>query len=240
MIVGTRPEAIRCSRSSSDSSAVTAARAVRGEHRSAPGSGRFVLENGGIKADVDLSAGSEPRTLNGLVAAIVTGVEAVVEDLRAADPDQDIPSQPQSWFTETPAIGDGRRARVYPGAPPGHPRRAGCAPTTPCRHFPRSSTGNSSRGSRASTSHPRPRTWANLAGARSGDSGLRDGQYRYRCLQWAADMQTPFDDPRLEDLVESDHPVIVVTAHRRENWEADSRGSRRRSPKWRGLVPRSA
>ena len=37
-------------------------------------------------------------------------------------------------------------------------------------------------------------------------------------LQWAAGLDVPFDDPRLADLVEGDARVVVVTAHRRENW----------------------
>ena len=37
-------------------------------------------------------------------------------------------------------------------------------------------------------------------------------------LRWAADLDVPFDDPRLAELVESDARIVVVTAHRRENW----------------------
>jgi UDP-N-acetylglucosamine 2-epimerase (non-hydrolysing) len=37
-------------------------------------------------------------------------------------------------------------------------------------------------------------------------------------LQWAAGLDVPFDDPRLGELVEGDARIVVVTAHRRENW----------------------
>jgi UDP-N-acetylglucosamine 2-epimerase (non-hydrolysing) len=37
-------------------------------------------------------------------------------------------------------------------------------------------------------------------------------------LQWAAGLDVPFDDPRVGELVESDARIVVVTAHRRENW----------------------
>ena len=37
-------------------------------------------------------------------------------------------------------------------------------------------------------------------------------------LRWAAGLDVPFDDPRLGELVEGDARVVVVTAHRRENW----------------------
>jgi UDP-N-acetylglucosamine 2-epimerase (non-hydrolysing) len=43
-------------------------------------------------------------------------------------------------------------------------------------------------------------------------------------LQWAARLDVPFDDPRLAELVESDARVVVVTAHRRENWGDGLRG----------------
>jgi UDP-N-acetylglucosamine 2-epimerase (non-hydrolysing) len=37
-------------------------------------------------------------------------------------------------------------------------------------------------------------------------------------LQWAAGLDVPFDDPRVAELVEGDARIVVVTAHRRENW----------------------
>ena len=39
-------------------------------------------------------------------------------------------------------------------------------------------------------------------------------------LQWAAGLDVPIDDPKLEELIESDARVVLVTAHRRENWGA--------------------
>jgi UDP-N-acetylglucosamine 2-epimerase (non-hydrolysing) len=43
-------------------------------------------------------------------------------------------------------------------------------------------------------------------------------------LQWAAGLGVPFDDPRLGELVEGDARIVVVTAHRRENWGAGLHG----------------
>ena len=37
-------------------------------------------------------------------------------------------------------------------------------------------------------------------------------------LRWAAAHPVPFDDDRLTEVDASDAPVVVVTAHRRENW----------------------
>ena len=37
-------------------------------------------------------------------------------------------------------------------------------------------------------------------------------------LQWAATLEVPFSDPAVQDAVEGDRRIVVVTAHRRENW----------------------
>jgi UDP-N-acetylglucosamine 2-epimerase (non-hydrolysing) len=37
-------------------------------------------------------------------------------------------------------------------------------------------------------------------------------------LHWAAGLDVPFRDPRVAELYESDGPIVIVTAHRRENW----------------------
>jgi UDP-N-acetylglucosamine 2-epimerase (non-hydrolysing) len=39
-------------------------------------------------------------------------------------------------------------------------------------------------------------------------------------LHWAASLDVPFKDPKVAALYEGDRPIIVVTAHRRENWGA--------------------
>lgn len=39
-------------------------------------------------------------------------------------------------------------------------------------------------------------------------------------LRWAAALQTPFADPELQTLYDSDARIVVATAHRRENWGA--------------------
>lgn len=37
-------------------------------------------------------------------------------------------------------------------------------------------------------------------------------------LHWAAGLDLPFRDPRVAEWYEDDNPIVVVTAHRRENW----------------------
>jgi UDP-N-acetylglucosamine 2-epimerase (non-hydrolysing) len=37
-------------------------------------------------------------------------------------------------------------------------------------------------------------------------------------LHWAAGLDQPFEDPRVAEAYDSDDPIVVVTAHRRENW----------------------
>ena len=37
-------------------------------------------------------------------------------------------------------------------------------------------------------------------------------------LRWASELEVPFDDPAIQELYDGDERVVVVTAHRRENW----------------------
>ena len=37
-------------------------------------------------------------------------------------------------------------------------------------------------------------------------------------LQWASGLDVPFDDPAVQEAVDTDGRIVVVTAHRRENW----------------------
>jgi UDP-N-acetylglucosamine 2-epimerase (non-hydrolysing) len=37
-------------------------------------------------------------------------------------------------------------------------------------------------------------------------------------LHWAAGLDLPFRDPRVAEVYEGERPIVVVTAHRRENW----------------------
>jgi UDP-N-acetylglucosamine 2-epimerase (non-hydrolysing) len=39
-------------------------------------------------------------------------------------------------------------------------------------------------------------------------------------LRWASELDIPFDDPRLQAVYDSDERVVIVTAHRRENWSS--------------------
>lgn len=43
-------------------------------------------------------------------------------------------------------------------------------------------------------------------------------------LQWASTMDVDFADPKLQEIYESDARVVVITAHRRENWGDGLRG----------------
>ncbi len=43
-------------------------------------------------------------------------------------------------------------------------------------------------------------------------------------LRWASEIETPFPDPAVATVHDGDQRVVVVTAHRRENWEAGLQG----------------
>ena len=46
-------------------------------------------------------------------------------------------------------------------------------------------------------------------------------------LHWASRLELPFSDPELQELERSQERVVVVTAHRRENWGAGLAGGKR-------------
>ena len=70
--------------------------------------------------------------------------------------------------------------------------------------------------------------------------GLRDGNTGIDALRWAAGLDVPFDDPLLAELVESDARVVVVTAHRRENWDAGLAGIAEGIARWSRAAPKCA
>jgi UDP-N-acetylglucosamine 2-epimerase (non-hydrolysing) len=39
-------------------------------------------------------------------------------------------------------------------------------------------------------------------------------------LRWASSLDVPFDDPRLQAAYDGDERIVIVTAHRRENWSS--------------------
>ena len=52
-----------------------------------------------------------------------------------------------------------------------------------------------------------------------GESVFVTGNTSIDALQWAAGRSEPFDDPRLEDACSQPGQIVVITAHRRENWD---------------------
>ncbi len=51
------------------------------------------------------------------------------------------------------------------------------------------------------------------------DQVLVTGNTGIDALQWAAGLQTDISDPQLRELYHSDRRLVVITAHRRENWD---------------------
>jgi UDP-N-acetylglucosamine 2-epimerase (non-hydrolysing) len=56
------------------------------------------------------------------------------------------------------------------------------------------------------------------------DQVLVTGNTGIDALRWAAGLDVPFSDPRVAEAMESDSRVVLVTAHRRENWGAGLEG----------------
>jgi len=66
---------------------------------------------------------------------------------------------------------------------------------------------------------PTPRNEENLVRENvAGDQVFVTGNTGIDALQWAAGLNVPFRDTRVAELVESKERIVVVTAHRRENW----------------------
>ena len=219
VIVGTRPEAIKLFpviRRLRESLLLEPFVILTGQHRDlvAP-----VFEMAEIEPDVDLNVGSEPRTLNGLVAAIVDGVEDVVTDLRATDPQREIPRTAMVLVHgDTTSAMAGALASIQVRLPVIHVE-AGLRTDDTLSPFPEEL--NRQLIARIACFHLAPTTdnLGNLVQEHvpatrifvTGNTGID-------ALQWAADKDDTFDDPRLVELMETDGPVVVATAHRRENW----------------------
>lgn len=66
---------------------------------------------------------------------------------------------------------------------------------------------------------PTPRNEENLVRENvDGNQIFVTGNTGIDALQWAAGLRVPFRDPRVAELVDGEERIVVVTAHRRENW----------------------
>ena len=234
IVVGTRPEAIKlvpiilALRESEHYEPIVVS---TGQHNRMVD---YIFELAGIKSDVVLWAGSRRANLNERVSSVMRRFEDFCVDRFEMEPDA-VPTVEDTLQGRRPATvlvhGDTSSAMAAALAsfhlriPVMHVEaglRAGSGNLTP---FPEEL--NRRVISTIASLHFAP-TFANLQNlARenvpvsqvfvTGNSGID-------ALQWASKMDVDFADPRLQEIHESDARVIVITAHRRENWGDGLRG----------------
>jgi UDP-N-acetylglucosamine 2-epimerase (non-hydrolysing) len=234
IVVGTRPEAIKlvpiilALRESEHYEPIVVS---TGQHNRMVD---YIFELAGIKSDVVLWAGSRRANLNERVSSVMRRFEDFCVDRFEMEPDA-VPTVEDTLQGRRPATvlvhGDTSSAMAAALAsfhlriPVMHVEaglRAGSGNLTP---FPEEL--NRRVISTIAGLHFAP-TFANLQNLVrenvpvsqvfvTGNSGID-------ALQWASTMDVDFADPKLQEIYESDARVVVVTAHRRENWGDGLRG----------------
>jgi UDP-N-acetylglucosamine 2-epimerase (non-hydrolysing) len=222
--VGTRPEAIKMVpviRALEASKLLKPWVVSTGQHPELVAS---VLALGGIEADVVLDLPMENRTLNEMFAGIVSGLEQALVD-HFGPPDSVMQS--------------GRETR-YPAMGLVHGDTTSAAAAALCAFHLRMPIGHVEAGLRTHLTHsPFPEELnrqliSRIASfhlaptAESGVNLIREGVPHYAifvtgntaidAIQWSASLNAPYWASELDDLDEDPRPVVVVTAHRRENW----------------------
>lgn len=218
VVVGTRPEAIKLFPvilALRESPHLVPHVVVTGQHADLV---KPVFDMAGIKPDRNLAVGGG-NTLNELVAKVITGMEGVVNGLRATDPASDIPRTASCMVHgDTSSAFAGALAAVQCGLPVVHVE-AGLRTGDTLSPFPEEL--NRQLIARMASFHlaPTAKNLENLVKERipsgrvfvTGNTGID-------ALRIAATQRVSYTDARLEELDDTGNPVIVVTAHRRENW----------------------
>jgi UDP-N-acetylglucosamine 2-epimerase (non-hydrolysing) len=225
VVIGTRPEAIKLLplvKAMRESVHMDPVVVATGQH---PGVVEEVLALAGLAPDVNLDVADPSHSLNGLFCAVLTGLERFCIDTFGAA------SQPVQE----------RDYQVYPAACVVHGDTTSAAAAAvsafhlqiPVVHVEAGlRTGNTRSPypeelnrqiiSRVAAFHlaPTDRNCENLV--REGVPLNRVfvcGNTAIDALDWAAALRTPYGDPQLADLEHDEVTrVVVVTAHRRENW----------------------
>lgn len=192
-----------------------------------------ILQAAGISADVDLRIGRSGSTVNDLISQCVSAFDEMLTQLRGGPERRSRPrlfgaaEHPGSAYPALTLVhGDTTSAMAAALAsiscklPVVHVE-AGLRTRDILSPFPEEL--NRQLISRIASFHlaPTPANFANLV--REGvDPGriFVTGNTGIDALHWAADLRQPWPDERLAVLDDPQIPLMVVTAHRRENWGA--------------------
>ncbi|MBS1843873.1 MAG: UDP-N-acetylglucosamine 2-epimerase (non-hydrolyzing) [Actinobacteria bacterium] len=234
VVVGTRPEAIKLV------SLILALRASENYNPIVVSTGQhnrlveYIFELADIRPDVTLWAGSRRAALNERVASVMQRFEDFCVERFDIDPDV-IPSREDILAGKHPALvlvhGDTSSAMAAALAsfhlriPVMHVEaglRTGGSNLTP---FPEELNRQVISTIAAMHFAPTSENLGNLVRENvpveqvfvTGNTGID-------ALRWSAEMNVQFANPDLQALVDSDRRIVVVTAHRRENWGDGLRG----------------
>lgn len=219
VVIGTRPEAIKLFPvilALQESPHLVPYVVLTGQHRDMV---QPVLDLAGITPDADLGVGRSHNTLNGLVVRVVEGLDRIVTDLRAADPEREIPMTAACLVHgDTTSAFAAALAAVHRGLPVAHVE-AGLRTGDILSPFPEELNRQLIARIACLNFAPIKANLANLARERvdveriyvTGNTGID-------ALLFAADRALAYTDTRLEQFTSGSDPLIVVTAHRRENW----------------------
>lgn len=227
IVIGTRPEAIKLLPlilAFQKSAVIEPVVVSSGQHSELV---REVLGLAGIEPDVDLGAAKPGNTLNELFASVLTRIEDFVlkEYGRPLEEPDRLSPRPRNFpiacfvHGDTSTAAAAALAAFHLRIPVAHVE-AGLRTSDTLSPFPEEA--NRQLVSRLATFHFAPtfRNKVNLV--REGVPYGRIfvcGNTTIDALQWAASLNAPYGDPALDDLETNEtQRVIVVTAHRRENW----------------------
>ncbi len=225
VVVGTRPEAIKLLplvKAMRDSPHMDPVVVATGQH---PGVVEDVLGLAGLAPDVNLAVADPAHSLNGLFCAVLTGFERFcIETFGAVSgpvQDRDYQTYPAACVVhgDTSSAAAAAVSAFHLQIPVIHVE-AGLRTGNTRSPYPEEL--NRQIISRIAAFHlaPTDRNCENLV--REGVPLNRVfvcGNTAIDALDWAAALRTPYGDPQLADLEHDEITrVVVVTAHRRENW----------------------
>jgi UDP-N-acetylglucosamine 2-epimerase (non-hydrolysing) len=226
-LIGTRPEAIKMFplvHALQESERFSPVVITTGQHRDlvAP-----ILELAGIEPDHDLEVGHPGLTLNDLVKSVIERLDAYCRERFGATGDS-VASREAIRVGGFPAAalvhGDTSSASAAALAcfnlriPVAHVE-AGLRTWSTLTPFPEEL--NRQIIGRIANFHFAPTSTAEENLVREGiryDQVFVSGNTGIDALQFAARQEAEFDDPAVREAVEAPGPLVVVTAHRRENW----------------------
>lgn len=218
-VVGTRPEAIKMFpviQKLKESELLEPFVVSSGQHTDLL---KPIFDLAEITPDVDLGVGKTKQSLNGLVSLILNGLEEVITDLRLKSPTDSIPS-PASILVHgdtTTAMASALSA-AQAQLPVIHVE-AGLRTGDTLHPFPEEL--NRQIIARIAAFHMAPTTHNldNLVKERvRAERIFVTGNTGIDALMWTANRQVKYSNPELEAITKAGKPIVVVTAHRRENW----------------------